>query len=489
MDEEELYRIYEAHRKTGGSHEDALRAVQMAQAAPPEDPTKAAAQRRLSGRGGSAAGDFARMAVQGATFGFGDELAGLLHGMPGTKGYERARDASRERIGDLRTLAPGASALSEIAGGVAIPMLGAAKTVAKGGGVGRAVVTGAKLGGLQGAVTGFGESEGGIEDRLPGAAGGAVRGAAIGAAVAPLPALAGLAGTKGAGRFAGHRASGRGERVLAELRSTAGIPEDFAQAVERSQKNLDEIGDLYYKPIEQAYPTVDDPDVIAALSRPELEDVVGAVSDEPFTWLSQGPKGRLAPGRHPSVTEIRDVRRILRQEIDAVRPTSVARATRLEKALEKLNDAFRKAVPETVEADKLYHAEMAVREATEEGRGLFSRTAGDVELAMKEAEKRGGPAAVRGMRVGMLHDIVSKLGQRDERAVALLRRFMDQGTETTRLVRTLFPKTDAGERGFRAFQEAVNREKSAEQVARLLPQLGKVAAAGAGVGAAYQILK
>lgn len=140
---------------------------------------EAAAQARLNAGGGSAVGDFLRMAGQGATFGFGDELAGLVRGRPGSPEYEAARNASRQRVEDLRMLAPGASLASEVAGGVGLPFYsgaGVASNVAARTGsraVG-AAVGGATAGLLSGGLTGAGEAEDG--ERVMGA----VRGGAIG---------------------------------------------------------------------------------------------------------------------------------------------------------------------------------------------------------------------------------------------------------------------------------------------------------------------
>ncbi len=75
---------------------------------------------REAERGSSPAGNFGRLAAQGATFGFGDEIAGLIAGLaPGGKTREEATADSRQRLEDLRSLNPGASLAAEIAGGLA----------------------------------------------------------------------------------------------------------------------------------------------------------------------------------------------------------------------------------------------------------------------------------------------------------------------------------------------------------------------------------
>jgi hypothetical protein len=138
------------------------------------------AQRRLSAGGGSAVGDFARMAAQGATLGFADELAGLGAAMvPGGRGYREASEASRQRVEDLRLLAPGASALSEIAGGVATGAgaVGAATRAGRLGQVGRAAAARPFVGSAAvGALTGAGEGQGLVGRAMGAATGGALGG-------------------------------------------------------------------------------------------------------------------------------------------------------------------------------------------------------------------------------------------------------------------------------------------------------------------------
>lgn len=174
-------------------------AVRSQMEAAPEDPTEAA-QRRMTQRGGSAVGDFARMAAQGLTFGFADELVGAVKG-------DEAMQESRQRVEDLRTLAPGASMMAEIAGGAAVPF-GAGTSVSRSltrpgaGLVARAAAGaagGASAGAAGGALYGAGEADEG--NRLMGALRGGAVGTATGAVVGgALPAVG--AGLSKGGRFA-----------------------------------------------------------------------------------------------------------------------------------------------------------------------------------------------------------------------------------------------------------------------------------------------
>lgn len=174
---------------TGGQFTDTQALARAIQQTPREQTPEEAAQARLAERGGSALSDFLRMAAQGATFGFADELAGLGAALvPGGRGYREAVEESRQRVEDLRLLAPGASAAAEIAGGVAVPFAGAARLtrslVRPGAGLlGRAAAgagAGAATGAAAGAATGFGEAEGDIGERLPAAGRGAAAGGGVG---------------------------------------------------------------------------------------------------------------------------------------------------------------------------------------------------------------------------------------------------------------------------------------------------------------------
>lgn len=116
-----------------------------------------------------------RAALQGATFGFGDEIVGgmaggmaaagnVMSGQPANLGGEMQRftEQERQRIGQFRQEAPVTAIGSEIAGavasGVAAPAVGVVQRLSP---VARAAVTGGASGALYGAGTG----EGGIVPR------------------------------------------------------------------------------------------------------------------------------------------------------------------------------------------------------------------------------------------------------------------------------------------------------------------------------------
>jgi hypothetical protein len=121
--------------------------------------------------------------MQGASFGFADEIAGGLSGASSflkgkgfAPGYETTRDKWRQDAADYRERNPMTSLGLEIGGGLALP----GGLLAK---LGKGAITG---GAAAGALSGFGSGEGSVGDRIDNATIGAVGGAATGGAVSGL---------------------------------------------------------------------------------------------------------------------------------------------------------------------------------------------------------------------------------------------------------------------------------------------------------------
>src|SRR5580692_1031750 len=71
-----------------------------------------------------------RGAVQGATFGFGDEIAGAVQSIFGSKTYQQARDEARANNAAAQAAHPNFYGAGELGGGLAtsvVPGLGVAK--------------------------------------------------------------------------------------------------------------------------------------------------------------------------------------------------------------------------------------------------------------------------------------------------------------------------------------------------------------------------
>jgi hypothetical protein len=143
----------------------------------------------------------AAAALQGATFGFGEEATAALRSLVGGTPYETALEQERANIAQYREQNPLRSAAFEVAGAIPTTIGAALLTPATGGasaaaaaanaarvaGMGARVAQGARTGAITGTATGalqgFGEGEGGLSERLSSAAGGAALGGVAGGVV------------------------------------------------------------------------------------------------------------------------------------------------------------------------------------------------------------------------------------------------------------------------------------------------------------------
>lgn len=150
----------------------------------------------------------ASAALQGLTFGFGDELTAFLRSRLGATPYDQALAQERANLAQYWDQNPGRALAFEVAG--SLPTTAAAMALAPvtGGGSGAAAAanaarvaatsgravqaarSGAAAGAATGAVQGFGEGEGGAGERLSSAAGGGMLGGLAGGALgAVTPAV------------------------------------------------------------------------------------------------------------------------------------------------------------------------------------------------------------------------------------------------------------------------------------------------------------
>lgn len=188
--------------------------------------------------------NFVRSAAQGASFGFGDEIAAagdatfgpyaewalkkLNLGKTNTSQAKTWNERYTENLGGERAQDkayadehPGWDMAGKVTGGVGGAIATLPRALIAGGtglvnGVGRSAATGAGLG----AVTGFGEGEGGFDERMMGAGKGAVIGGAAGALLHPVAAGAGAlmsgAVESGPGRAIADKVIGPGVRMMAD---------------------------------------------------------------------------------------------------------------------------------------------------------------------------------------------------------------------------------------------------------------------------------
>jgi len=306
-----------------------LQAAVAAGAGQPTNPEEAA-QKRLNETGGNAGTDFLHKAVQGLSLNTSDEAAGVLATGPraigrnilqaiGSQGLfvpnltpeevqrgTAAMGAERQRLGDLSTLAPGASFAAEMAGGLAVPAVGAEALGSR-----AAAATGRRaLGGILGAAgagagygavagVGAGETPGG---RAVGGVVGGVAGGVLGSVFGGLGAgVQALAGKILSGRQTGALSEGAAYRLKSLLRDAlkhAGLePREIANRM----KALDELA------------TGGPPTTPADVSQVLRERVLpGAINEAPAvsretSAVSAVRAGRTVPKPHELYAEFQDI--------------------------------------------------------------------------------------------------------------------------------------------------------------------------------------
>lgn len=180
--------------------------------------------------------NLARSAYQGATFGFGDEIAGAVaQAIPGGHDYESMRAEMNTREQQFQRDHPVASLGANIVGGAIIPGVGGAGAMrAVGGSVARRAVAGGVVGSLLGAGAGALEGAGRAEpgERLEGAEQGAIGGGLLGGAIGTVAPIIGPPARKLAGtvtdRFRGPGANTIARReVMGALEEAQIHPSQF----------------------------------------------------------------------------------------------------------------------------------------------------------------------------------------------------------------------------------------------------------------------
>ena len=121
--------------------------------------------------------DFGSALAEGATLGFRDELLGAMEAAGDValkdkkledlyKLYRQHQKEEEQKYKEVQERSPTASLIGELAGGFAVPGLGAAGAIGKGASILSKIGRGAAAGGAIGAATGLGKSESTIEQPL-----------------------------------------------------------------------------------------------------------------------------------------------------------------------------------------------------------------------------------------------------------------------------------------------------------------------------------
>lgn len=411
--------------------------------APVGDPV-AEAQARLSAGGGNAVTDFLHTLAQGATGRFSDELMGIGSAAMGGD-YTTARDEERQRINDLKLLAPGASAMGEAAGTVVmgtVPMgltpAGAGiNAVIKGKGLIPAIGRGAVAGGVTSGLFGAGGSEADtMKGRAMDAAKAVPAGAAVGGLLASIPVL---------GNAIKRRSAGRGERIAKVLEDGTGLGyqqgSDINAIRTEGQTLKGEASKIYQQ--------------LQAMAK----EASGAeIKNSPITpkilkdMLPDGPMDFEAM-----------------QAVDQ----TLAVGTSAERAIGKqFRDAMEQVWPGYKDAVAKYRSGSEVFRALREGANKAKKGPADMEWAVS------GAADPRSVRAGLIQPIYDELLSMADGSPAILKKWMNAGPSRLRQIRSLFPAGPEGDAGFTKLVGVINKEKSAAKVGQLLkPTAAKVGGA------------
>ena len=409
--------------------------------------------------------NFIGAAAQGATFGFADELVGLANEDLG-ESMGRAQEIRRER-------APGATALSEIAGALALPGIPGAAAGRVAPGATRGALRGAARGGLFGTASGAAAGAGFADEgeRLQGAATGAAFGGVGGAVLgAPAGAIGGLFGS----------AAGRGGRIADSMLELSGNPSldllsaKGAVAVEKAR-----IQQTLYQPLSAANESVSDPAIMGFLRNTSTNLNLKSLIPRQFRAGSTGI--RSGPGRRtgvlirgaaaePSFEDLQTIRQSLRnraydQAGDINDREALAAADEL---TELMQDAMG---PELAAADAAWSAASANERAIDKGWTMFN----DLSPKVEETRNALTPAQREAFDQGRLSRISAELRVRNKGAVGLLQQYLDAGTDTRAQVGSLFP---GGVNGT-AFAQLENMLASEASTARIADFFNSVVTSGA----------
>ena len=423
---------------------------------------------RIGQGGGSATGDFLRMAGQGLTFDFGDEIAGAGAALgalaPGGRSpgeaFRETTDASRQRVADLRTANPGASMAAEVAGGLLLPGAGAAKVGKNGGSLTRGLLTGstrpsairsigmsagddalratrgtlraaakggkeaagvmgrgAAAGGLFGGLQGAGRAEGGLVERGKGALEVGIPSAAFGGAAAGLFGAVPSVVTGMRGRAARNRA--RNPRI-AHLSRNAANEEGVTNLPSQMLRQRDEAKDA----IHQAFQQLDEaPPIMSNQMKFALGDPLNAPAFRAefrnhgleshlrrFEDAINKPSGTRGAGL--KFEDIQRVRGTLQDQIDDQlrRTQGGGIAQELIKRKNRFDDAVEEMLPNQ-------SVRMRWRQVSQVDDGLSAGAKaanGSIDAArlLESQFKDTGGEALQAFRAGMLDNIINKISDR-----------------------------------------------------------------------------
>ena len=219
------------------------------------------------------------------------------------------------------------------------------------------------------------------------------------------------------------RGPGRGALVANEMRRLSGLNRDINAAIRDADKAIKDVQVRLYKPLEEKFAAVDDPEILTFLSQPEIQDNLRKVI----------PRGRPIP-EHPSFENLQKLRTRLR-----AKDRDMAA---------QLDELMKDKLTGLAQADQEYAKARGIRRAFEIGRRtqrhkingvpVALKSAADVERVMNDL----APEARKPFLEGRMHEIRTALEKHNKDAPAMLKQFLDAGPETQRIMRQMFPSEE-----------------------------------------------
>jgi hypothetical protein len=286
-------------------------------------------------RPGGAMEQGARAAVQGATFGFGDELVAGLASLSPSMDYSTALQGERDRLTQQRENSPVLSYGSEIGGAIASP-LGLLANVGRTTTTAGRIASGAGIGGLLSAIYGFGAGEDGVANRAENAGLNGILGAGIGALV---PAVGGLLSSAATRRATNAAADDmvRAAPTVDDLQAQAGRLYDEARqlGITASQADTQALYGTMTNLLTDA--GLISPTGRMATSYPKITDALRMVEDYAQTEMNP--------------TQMQQVRRLLQSAARSVDPNEARLGTQMIRAFDTFTDPL---APQFREANRLW---------------------------------------------------------------------------------------------------------------------------------------
>lgn len=432
---------------------DLQQAVGVTPSVTPDSVPQESAAERQEARGNSRVGDFLRLVGQDLTMGFADEMVGIGATLvPGGKTGQEARDASRQRVEDIRSENPG-MALAAAGAGMLLPVGGAALGAARGGfrlasrgkslkgllGIGddiaqagaraqtarRAATAaapglqvrlgstaarvagagaqGGAIGAAAGGVYGLGEAEGNLVERLPEAGRGAAIGGLLGGATG---AVAG-----GAGALAGHWLN-RGQRIEARNARIGNYieglaPDPSTQAVRTATQARKTALSAGYQAVEDL--PIADPRIQRFFT---ADDDLGEAIRKRMRMVERdGRIGKIGPGG----LEIRDyqtARRAIQDQIDrAQREGEGGLMNILIQKRRDLDDLVETVVtPDMRPLNRAWRVEQDVPEALKMGRAAAGKSPSELQEALSQYTD---PETQQAFRAGLARRLIDQISDKE----------------------------------------------------------------------------